>query len=135
MDYGNQQQGDTPHYQFEQTAPPRNSMATAASVLGLATIVTTVLCTVYIPFITGSLAILFALLSKGNCRQMNSPAKTGVTTAIIGLVMNVVLIVSVIVLYLTNPVIREQSNKLFEQRYGMTIDELWEEFRYNEHEK
>lgn len=128
MDYGNQNQGGAPvHYQFEQTAPPRNGMTTAASILGLATIVTTILCTVYIPFITGSLAILFALLSKGSSKQMNPSATTGITSAIIGMIMNVVLIVSVIVLYLTNPTIREQANILFEQRYGVTIEEMWEE--------
>lgn len=128
MDYGNQNQGDTPvHYQFEQTMPPRNSMASAASILGFATIVTTILCTVYIPFITGSLAILFALLSKGSSSRMNPSATTGVTSAVVGMLMNVALIISVVALYLTNPTIREQSNKLFEQRYGMTIDEMWEE--------
>lgn len=130
MDYGNQHQGDAPmRYQFEQTAPPRNGMATAASVLGLATIVTTILCTVYIPFITGSLAILFALLSKGNSDRMNPTATTGVTSAVVGLIMNVILIITVVTLYLTNPTIREQSNKLFEQRYGMTIEEWWEELQ------
>ena len=123
------------HYQFEQAAPPRNGMATAASVLGLATIVTTVLCTVYIPFITGSLAILFALLSKGSDSRMSSSATSGLTSAVIGLIMNTVLIVTVIVLYLTNPLIHEQANKLFEQRYGVTIDEMWDDLQYQEHLK
>lgn len=130
MDYGNQDQGNSPfHYQFEQTAPPRNGMATAASVLGLATIVTTILLTVYVPFITGSLAILFALLSKGAGRRMNPSAVSGVTSAVIGLLTNVVLIISVITLYLTNPVIHEQANRLFEQRYGVTIDEMWDDIQ------
>ncbi len=128
MDYGNQNQGDAPmHYQFEQTAPPRSGMATAASVLGLATIVTTILCTVYIPFITGSLAILFALLSKGNSDRMNPTATAGATSAVVGLIMNVMLIITVIVLYFTNPTIKERADKLFEQRYGITIEEwFWE---------
>lgn len=131
MDYGNQNQGDAPmHYQFEQTAPPRNGMATAASVLGLATIVTTILCTVYIPFITGSLAILFALLSKGSSDRMNPTATAGVTSAVVGLIMNVILIITVVTIYMTNPTIREQANKLFEQRYGMTIEEWWDELQY-----
>lgn len=136
MDYSNQDQGNSPfHYQFEQTAPPRNGMATAASVLGLATIVTTILLTVYVPFITGSLAILFALLSKGAGRRMNPSAVSGVTSAVIGLVTNVVLIVSVITLYITNPVIHEQANRLFEQRYGVTIDEMWDEIQEQNHLK
>ncbi len=130
MDYDNQNQGNGPlHYQFEQTAPPRNGMTTAASVLGLATIVTCVLLTVYIPFVTGSLAILFALLSKGSDKRMSPSALSGITSAVVGLVMNVILIISVITLYLTNPVIHERANQLFEQRYGLTIDELWEEYR------
>ncbi len=134
MDYGNpnQNQGvQPPQYQLEQMVPPRNGMATAASVMGLATIVTTIMCTVYIPFITGSLAVLFALLSKGSGRQMNSSAATGMATAVVGLVMNVVLIVSVVVLYLTVPEVREQSDKMFKERYGMTIEEMWDELNQN----
>ncbi len=133
MDYGNpnQNQGAQPPYQFEQTAPPPNSMATAASVLGLATIVSTILCTVYIPFITGALAILFAILSKGRCTRMNGPATTGMATAAAGLVMNVTLIVTSIVLYLTVPEVREQANEVFEQRYGVTMEEMWDELNNN----
>lgn len=130
MDYGNPNQGaQPPHYQFEKTLPPGSGMATAASVLGIATIVTTIMCTVYIPFITGSLAFLFALLSKGNNRQMSHSAKTGLTSAIVGLIMNITLIVSVVTLYLTVPEIREQANDMFEERYGMTIEEMWDRMK------
>ena len=115
-------------YQFEQPLRHKaNSMATAANILGIATIVTTIMCTVYLPFITGGLAILFAILSKGSARQMSRPAKTGVTAGIIGLAMNILLIAMVWIVYTTNPEIHQQVNDIFEQRYGITIDEMIDE--------
>ena len=115
-------------YQFEQPVRREtNTMATAASVMGIATIVTTIMCTVYVPFITGGLAILFAILSKGKEKHMYRQASTGVTTAIVGLVMNILLIVTVWVMYTTVPAVHDQANEMFQQRYGFSIDEMFDE--------
>ena len=46
-----------------------NFYAKAAIVLGIITIVTTIMATLYIPFITGSMAILFALLWEDDGKQ------------------------------------------------------------------
>lgn len=115
-------------YEFEKLAPREsNTMATAAVVMGVLTIAATIMCTVYVPFITGGLAILFAILSKGGKAHMNGSAKTAVTTGVIGLSMNILLIAIVWIMYQTVPEIHDQANDLFEQRYGFTIDDMLEE--------
>lgn len=118
----------TPQYQFETPAEqPKNAMSTAAMIMGILTIVTTIMCTVYIPFITCGLAILFAILSKGKQRQMNGSARTGISTGIIGICLNILLIGTALYMYTTVPEIHEQANTIFEQRYGISIDDLYGE--------
>lgn len=118
----------SPLYQFEAPQPPpKNAMSTAAMVMGILTIVTTIMCTVYIPFITCGLAVLFAILSKGKDRQMSHSAKTGTATGIIGLCLNILLIGMTWYMYTTVPEIHEQANTIFEQRYGVSIDDIFDE--------
>ena len=119
-------QNSGPRYQFEQPVPQdKNTMSTASMIMGILTIVTTIMCTVYIPFITCSLAVLFAILSKGKHKTMNSSARTGTIAGIAGLILNILLIAGVIYLYLNVPEIHEQANQMFEQQYGMSIDEMF----------
>ena len=116
------------HYQFEQPEPPqKNAMATASMIMGILTIVTTIMCTVYIPFITCGLAILFAILSKGKNRNMSGSAVTGTATGIGGLILNILLIVMVWYMYTNVPDVHNQANEMFEQRYGVSIDEFFED--------
>lgn len=127
--YGRDYQGGDGYYH----SAPRytveiNRMASVAKVLGIITIVTTIFCTVYIPFITGSLAILFAILSKGKRKSLSSTAMTGVATAITGLILNILLIATVIYVYMTNPKIREEANNMMQQQYGFTIEDVIDRF-------
>ena len=116
------------HYQFEQPEPPqKNAMATVSMIMGILTIVTTIMCTVYIPFITCGLAILFAILSKGKNRNMSGSAVTGTATGIGGLILNILLIVMVWYMYTNVPDVHNQANEMFEQRYGVSIDEFFED--------
>lgn len=116
------------HYQFEQPEPPqKNAMSTASMVMGLLTVVTTIMCTVYIPFITCGLAILFAILSKGKSRSMSGSAVTGTITGIGGFILNILLIAMVWYMYTNVPDVHNQANEMFEQRYGVSIDELFED--------
>lgn len=120
-------QNNGPRYQFEQPVPQdKNTMSTASMIMGILTIVTTIMCTVYIPFITCALAVLFAILSKGKHKTMNSSARTGTIAGIAGLILNILLIAGVIYLYLNVPEIHEQANQMFEQQYGTSIDEMFQ---------
>ncbi len=116
-----------PHYQFEQPYPQdKNGMSTASMIMGLLTVVTTIMCTVYIPFITCGLAVLFGILSKGKKKHMNSSAIAGTAAGVGGLILNLLLIISVVYLYTNVPEIHEQANEVFKQRYGVTIDEMFD---------
>ena len=108
-------------------AEPGGSFATAAMVLGIVSIVTSFTFTVYPPFIVGSIAIILAILSKGQRPNLLSKARTGVICAVIGLVMNTVIVITSMVLLFTNPYVRAEVNKTFEKQYGMSFDEMWEE--------
>ncbi|MDE5865469.1 MAG: hypothetical protein K2H31_02570, partial [Lachnospiraceae bacterium] len=83
--------------------------------------------TIYPAFITGSIAIVLALLSKGRMQKMLNKARTGIICAIIGLVSNILLITSCVVLYYTNDDVRAQVNQMYEDQYGQTLDEMIEE--------
>ena len=56
--------------------------------LGIASILTCSI--IYLSFITGSLAILFAILSKGGNMKFGSKAKVGFILAIIGFILTIV---------------------------------------------
>lgn len=111
-------------YQFETPPVQKNAMSTAAAVMGIITIISTFMFTVYVPFITGSLAILFAVLSRGKKKKLDSSATAGVAAGIVGMVLNIALIGTVWYLYTNVPEIHDEANQLFEQRYGFTIDEM-----------
>ena len=75
----------------------------------------------------GGLAILFAILSKGKNRNMSGSAVTGTATGIGGLILNILLIVMVWYMYTNVPDVHNQANEMFEQRYGVSIDEFFED--------
>ncbi|MBR3684155.1 MAG: hypothetical protein IKL78_04705 [Lachnospiraceae bacterium] len=95
----------------------------AAMVLGIVTIVTAIFTTVYIPFITGGLSIIFAVISRGEKRRFSSTALGGIFSACVGIFINVAIIVGCFYLYNTDPQIREQVNEYIEQMTGQTLDE------------
>lgn len=63
--------------------PGNNGFAFAALILGVSALFS--ICTVYLPLILGSLAIIFALLSKGYGRKMATTARVGFVSAVTGL--------------------------------------------------
>lgn len=108
-------------------AEPGSSLANAAMVLGIISIISCFTFTVYPAFILGSIAIILALLSKGRRPKLFPKARTGIICAVIGLVANTVLITSVMFLLFTDPDVRADVNRSFKKNYGMTFDEIMEE--------
>ncbi len=110
MDYNNlnnnqnsyNQQNNSRYY----SAPPTNfrdpgmTFATISVIFGLGCLFT--LFTVYIPFILGGLAILFAILSKGYNKKMNLTAKIGIGTAISGIAILFAIIGTMVTLLLSS---------------------------------
>ena len=112
---------------------PGSSFATAALVLGLLSIMTAVMGTVYPPLAFGCLAIILALLSKGNDRAYLSNAKIGMVSGISGLIINVIVVVSSFLMIYHNPQIQEEFhstlNQYYEALYGESFDDAWEEIQ------
>lgn len=110
---------------------PGSGLATAAMILGIVSIISCFTFTVYPAFITGSIAIVLAILSKGRRSKLLSKAKTGITCAVIGLISNTVLIISFTVMFFTVPEVRAQVNQTCVEQYGKTFDEMLEEILEN----
>lgn len=106
---------------------PGSKLASAAMVLGIISLISCFTFTIYPAFITGSIAIVLALLSKGRRPKLFGKARTGIICAVAGLITNTVLITGCIVLIFTNDDIRAQVNQTFEEQYGQTFDEMLEE--------
>lgn len=124
---------ETQQYNNREAAADR--LATAALVLGIISIFSTLCCC---PFVFSAIGIVLALLSKGAEKALRPKAKTGLILSIVGMAVSVVLmaftIVFPIVMYKTNPEFRqntnnamkeslEQDEELFRSLYG---DEMYD---------
>lgn len=133
MDYNNNNnpytQQNNNYYSSGQGRPVRNpgqTMATMAMVLGLASIFT--MFTIYIPLICGSLAVVFAILSKGYGKKMMAAAKIGIGTAIAGIALIVTILgsVSAMLLSLSSEDLVNLGRELDQQFESQTGRELKE---------
>ncbi len=116
--------GDQPsNSNFSYSREPANGFARASMILGLLSIVTAFMLTIYFPFVLGSLAIILALLSKGYQSKLHPNAKTAIATAIVGLSLNICLIAGSFILVFSVKEYREQFDTIFEQVYGESFDD------------
>lgn len=133
--YGNTMQGGNTGYNPNygryaypvNVSDPGSKLATAAMVLGIISIILCFTFTIYPAFITGSIAVVLALLSKGRHPKFLSNARIGIICAVIGLVSNVLLITGVTVLFFTNDDFRTRVNQNYEAQYGQTLEEMLKE--------
>ena len=70
---------------------------------------------------------MLAILSKGRRPKLLNNARIGIICAVIGLVLNVMVITGTIVRYNTDEGFREEVNRTFEELYGQSLDEMIEE--------
>lgn len=80
-------------------------------------------CSLPICMIFASLAILFAVLSKGKQLKMHSFAKMSIGISVFSLVLSFTVTVSAFYNVLADPVKREEFNQIYEEMYGITFDE------------
>lgn len=111
--------------------PKGSGMATASLVLGIITLVSLLLLRLSMPFLLGGVGIILAILSKGSARKMTDKAKAGMICCITGLALDVVLCVSAVWLVFSlpklSPELTEEVNKICEEQYGVSYDEMMEE--------
>lgn len=111
-------------YSYEQT---RYNMVQRARKFGFASLICAFVFFTF-PFasiILGFFAILFAILSKGYNLKMDKDAKTGIKSAIIGIVISFTIITSVFVKFVTDSDYRNNSLYMVDQLYGESYMEQY----------
>ena len=106
-------------------------MATASMVLGIITLVSLLLLRLSMPFMLGGIGIILAILSRGGSRKMLGKAKAGMICCITALVLDIALCVTAVWLVFALPSVApelmEEVNKVCEEQYGVSYDEMLEE--------
>lgn len=101
-----------------------NMFAMAAKVLGIIAIFSVFTFSLYPAFIMGGLAIILAVISKGDKIQMCQAAKTGFVTGIVALALNVTLIGGLGLLFFTDNPVKTLLNDTSVEMYGQTFDDM-----------
>ena len=112
--------------------PKGDGMATASLILGIITLASMLVLQFTIPFVLGGVGIVLAILSRGSAKHLIGKAKAGLICCIAGLSLDIVLCVSAVCLVLAlphlSPEFQEEVNKACEEQYGVSYDEMMEEF-------
>ena len=107
---------------------PGNSFSMAALVMGILAIISTMIFPIYLPFFLGSLAILFALLSKGRAKKFSTQALAGVTCGTVGIGLNVAVFAAAIFFLLSQPELMREAGAMYddmvEQMYGVPSEDI-----------
>jgi len=108
-------------------ARPVNGMARAARVCGILSVISIFTFMIYPAIVIGSLAIILALLSRGEEKNLSDMAKTGMTTGIIAMVVNVAILGMACMLLFSDGEYKAQINDTCKQMYGQTFDDMIED--------
>ena len=95
--------------------------------LGAAAIPSTFISPVIAPFLLGSMAIIFAVLSKGGYLRFSRRSRTAALLGAAAIIINIVYLVITFVMMkelLSDPAGRQQLSDTLYRRYGLTLDEL-----------
>ena len=98
-----------------------NGFAIASMVCGIFSII--LCCTGILSISAGALSILFAVLSKRKNTSMPIMSWVGIWLSIVGVVLGILMTVYSFYLVFNDPLYREQVDVMFEQMYGMSLDE------------
>ncbi len=111
--------------------PKGDSLATAALVMGVVALCSCI--TVYLPFIFGGIGITLAILSKGSAPRMLGKAKAGLLCAVAGFSLTAMLVVASFYMVFTVPEVMDEVNKVYEQTYGVSFEEMIDNIRKGEY--
>lgn len=125
MDFNQYQLNQNKGYQSPQFNSPGLTMASISLFLGIGTFFTSL--TVFLPLILGSLAIVFAILSKGYGKRMLTQAKIGLGCGLAGISFIIVIMISSYAILFSNPEmlteIGQQYDAAYEEMYGQSLEE------------
>ena len=94
--------------------------------LGAAAIPSTFISPVIAPFLLGSMAIIFAVLSKGGNLRFSRRSRTAALLGAAAIIINIVYLVITFVMMkelLSDPAGRQQLSDTLYRRYDLTLDE------------
>lgn len=116
-----------------QPIPPKpkgHGMATASMVLGIITLASLLLLRITVPFLLGGIGIILAILSRGGAKKMAGRAKAGMICCIVSLCVDVAFCSFAVWLMFAlpkiSPELTEEVNKICEEQYGVSYDEMME---------
>lgn len=103
-----------------------NVFAKAAQILGIVAVVSALTCTIYLPVIFASLAIIMACLSKVD-KKMHSSARLGIQLSIASIAINAVILFFTLGIILGSGKMHDSFNQSFKEIYGQSFDEIMED--------
>lgn len=105
----------------------RERLEKLSFMLGIGAIPSTIFFPVFAPCLLGSLAIMFAVLSKGGNLHFTKRGRTAMLLGIAAIVINIAYLVIAFFMtkeLLTDPAGRQQISDMLYRQYGLTLDEL-----------
>ncbi len=106
---------------------PADGLISAAMILGISAIVSAFMMTVYFPFVLGSISIILALLSKGHGNKLADKARTGIICSTVAIVLNIFIVVGSLYTVFSSKENFQQFDYLYEQIYGESFSDMYEE--------
>ena len=79
----------------------------------------------------GSLAVIFAVISKGYEKRLNPVSRNGFILGLSSLLVSLLICISSVYLYTCNQEYHDRFNQLYEQLYGMSLEEYTQELLAN----
>ena len=108
-----------------------STFSTAAMVFGIIAVITGMIFPVYLPSVLGSLAILFALLSKGRAAKLSTKAVAGIACGTVGIAIHVAVFCLTAVMLLSEPDLMINTAQMYDdiikQMYGMPSEDIFGE--------
>ena len=76
----------------------------------------------------GALGILFAMLTRKKGQRMSSMCVAGIWLSCVGLALGIFITISSIVTVFTDPSYRNMLDQMYQQMYGVDMEEFWQSY-------
>lgn len=125
-DYNNSPYGEDVSYERRTISPEAesNGMAKASKICGIIAVVSIITLMIYPAIMLGSVAIILALLSRGSGSKLPDKARTGLTTGIVALIVNIAIVAGAVAILFSHGEYKNQLNDMCAEMYGQTFDDM-----------
>ncbi|MCR5715898.1 MAG: hypothetical protein K6G23_03540 [Lachnospiraceae bacterium] len=122
-----QQQSDQPNSGRFPVYRKERAMVTASLITGILALILLFSFTLIPTMVLGAVSIVLALLSRGSGKAFPQGARTGMICAIIALIANIGILCYSGYTLMYNAQVRSEVNRLYEQIYGVPLEDVFEE--------